>query len=33
MTNLAIELIVLTGVLVNFGAIHIALFDKSLTDK
>ena len=33
MTNLAIELMVFTIVLVNFGAILIALLDKSLTDK
>ena len=30
MTNLAIEVLVLTIVLVNFGAILIALFDKNL---
>ena len=33
MTNLAVELLLLTVVLVNFGAIPIALCDKNLTHK
>ena len=33
MTNLAIELLVLTVVLVNFGAIPIALSEQNLTHK